>query len=86
MYSPGLDEYGNSVRGISVCTEISNRLGLHVFATEDDDAMMRRVRAGTGSTRATAGQGALRWWVRRHETGGAVDPRRCRSVRHAVEG
>jgi glutaminase len=48
VYSPGLDEYGNSVRGINVCTEISNRLGLHVFATEDDDTMMRRAIAAAG--------------------------------------
>jgi glutaminase len=40
VYSPGLDAYGNSVRGIRVCEEISDRLGLHVFATEDEDAML----------------------------------------------
>ena len=40
VYSPGLDEYGNSVRGIGVCREISERLGLHVFATEDEDALL----------------------------------------------
>jgi glutaminase len=45
VYSPGLDEYGNSVRGINVCTEISDRLGLHVFATEDDDSLLRQVTA-----------------------------------------
>ncbi len=27
-YSPGLDDYGNSVRGGGVCQEISDRLGL----------------------------------------------------------
>src|SRR3954462_13122374 len=36
VFSPGLDEYGNSVRGIGVCREVSTRLGLHVFATEDE--------------------------------------------------
>jgi glutaminase len=41
VYSPGLDAYGNSVRGIHVCAEISERLGLHVFATESEDEMMR---------------------------------------------
>jgi glutaminase len=41
VYSPGLDEYGNSVRGIHVCAEISEHLGLHVFATEGEDEMMR---------------------------------------------
>jgi glutaminase len=42
VYSPGLDAYGNSVRGISVCEEISARMGLHVFATEEEDAMLGR--------------------------------------------
>src|SRR5437764_299051 len=27
VYSPGLDEYGNSVRGVAVCREVSSRLG-----------------------------------------------------------
>lgn len=40
VYSPGLDEHGNSVRGRSVCEEISRRLGVHVFATEDEDALV----------------------------------------------
>ena len=39
VYSPGLDDFGNSVRGVRVCEEISERLGLHVFATEDEDEM-----------------------------------------------
>src|SRR5699024_8384746 len=29
VFSPGLDQYGTSVRGIKVCREISSRLGLH---------------------------------------------------------
>ncbi len=41
VLSPGLDAYGNSVRGVQVCKEISERLGLHVFATEGEDAMLR---------------------------------------------
>jgi glutaminase len=40
VFSPGLDPYGNSVRGVNVCHEVSERLGLHVFATDDEDAMM----------------------------------------------
>lgn len=40
VFSPGLDAYGNSVRGTRVCREISDRLGLHVFATEEEDAML----------------------------------------------
>lgn len=42
VYSPGLDAYGNSVRGVSVCKEISTALGLHVFATDDEDALLGR--------------------------------------------
>src|SRR5207344_3624078 len=30
-YSPRLDRYGNSTRGIEACTELASRLGLHVF-------------------------------------------------------
>src|SRR3954453_3333663 len=41
VYSPGLDEHGNSVRGVRVCEEVSGRLGLHTFATEGEDAMLR---------------------------------------------
>ncbi len=40
VYSPGLDEHGNSVRGVNVCAELSDRLGLHLFATDDEDAML----------------------------------------------
>ena len=40
LFSPGLDAYGNSVRGIRVCQEISERLGLHTFATEAEDALL----------------------------------------------
>jgi len=42
VYSPGLDVYGNSVRGVGVCKEISGALGLHVFATEEEDALLGR--------------------------------------------
>jgi glutaminase len=40
VYSPGLDAYGNSVRGIDVCGELSEHLGLHVFAPEEEDAIL----------------------------------------------
>ena len=40
VYSPGLDAYGNSVRGVRVCEEIAGRLGLHVFAAESEDAVL----------------------------------------------
>ena len=45
VYSPGLDQHGNSVRGIRVCEEISKRLGLHVFASEDEDALLGATQA-----------------------------------------
>jgi len=40
VFSPGLDAFGNSARGVSVCKELTTRLGLHVFATEDEDAIL----------------------------------------------
>ena len=42
VYSPGLDVFGNSVRGVTVCQELSARFGLHVFATEAEDAILGR--------------------------------------------
>jgi glutaminase len=30
-YSPRLDAFGNSRRGVEVCAELASRLGLHVF-------------------------------------------------------
>ncbi len=44
VFSPGLDAYGNSVRGTAVCEEISERLGLHVFADNDEDALLGAAR------------------------------------------
>lgn len=40
VFSPGLDDHGNSVRGVDVCRDVSDRLGLHVFATVEDDAVL----------------------------------------------
>jgi glutaminase len=40
VFSPGLDAYGNSVRGTAVCEEISESLGLHVFADHREDALL----------------------------------------------
>lgn len=34
VYSPPLDEVGNSVRGVLACEQLSDDLGLHVFARE----------------------------------------------------
>jgi len=40
VFSPGLDDHGNSVRGVRVCRDVSERLGLHIFAAEDEDALL----------------------------------------------
>ena len=40
VFSPGLDAYGNSVLGVKVCEEISERLGLHIFADDAEDALL----------------------------------------------
>lgn len=40
VFSPGLDAFGNSVRGVQAFRELSERLGLHVFATQDEDALL----------------------------------------------
>jgi glutaminase len=40
VFSPGLDVYGNSVRGVAVCTELATELGVHVFAGDDEDALL----------------------------------------------
>ena len=44
VFSPGLDAYGNSVRGTAVCEELSERLGLHVFAVIGEDALLGAAR------------------------------------------
>lgn len=44
LYSPGLDRFGNSVRGTRVCQEFSERLGLHLFATNDEDDLLNIAR------------------------------------------
>jgi glutaminase len=38
VFSPLLNGYGNSVRGVKVCEEISHRLDLHVFNLKIDSA------------------------------------------------
>lgn len=38
VYSPPLDEVGNSVRGVAACERISSDLGLHVFSRRLDPA------------------------------------------------
>jgi glutaminase len=55
VFSPGLDSHGNSVRGVRVCREISGRLGLHVFATEAEDAMLTARPPANGSSETESG-------------------------------
>jgi glutaminase len=43
VFSPGLDTHGNSVRGINVFRELSDRFGLHIFA---DPAVVQLGRLG----------------------------------------
>ena len=31
VYSPGLDAYGNSARGVAICRDLSTHFGLHMF-------------------------------------------------------
>jgi glutaminase len=39
VFSPGLDEYGNSIRGVRVCRDLSERFGLHLFADPSEERM-----------------------------------------------
>lgn len=41
VFSPELDPHGNSVAGVAVCREVSEVLGLHVFAAEEEDELLR---------------------------------------------
>src|SRR3954463_6797478 len=50
VFSPGLDAYGNSVRGVNVCHEVSERLGPSVVA-----AGARGPRIGHGPAAAAGG-------------------------------
>jgi glutaminase len=45
-YSPGLDAHGHSVRGQAVFRELSERYGLHMFATPDETRFGRLRRTG----------------------------------------
>ena len=59
VFSPGLDAHGNSVRGIKVCEEISERLGLHVFAHDAEDALLS---PGEASERSSNESPATQTW------------------------
>ena len=56
VYSPGLDAHGNSVVGVQVCRELSERFGLHVFA-DPTESKFGRI-AQSESDRAAIGRDA----------------------------
>lgn len=41
IFSPGLDRHGNSLRGVAVCRELSDRFGLHVYADPAEERLGR---------------------------------------------
>lgn len=48
VFSPRLDEHGNSVRGIAFCEAVSQRFGLHLFSPPvADSSIVRRVYSGS---------------------------------------
>jgi glutaminase len=51
VFSPGLDRFGNSVRGTRVCQELSERLGLHLFATDAEDSLLNPAKISLPSRR-----------------------------------
>jgi glutaminase len=42
FFSPGLDRFGNSVRGVNMCRDLSSRFGLHAYA-DPEEAMFGRM-------------------------------------------
>src|SRR6185295_15721669 len=55
VFSPLLDERGNSVRGIKVCEELSARFGLHVFSPPDLGSGLEEAFSRRGSKGGAAG-------------------------------
>ncbi len=57
VFSPLLDEHGNSFRGIEVCKEISNRFYLHVYDSHiaADNIVRRSYRGGTITSKRQRG-------------------------------
>jgi glutaminase len=65
IYSPRLDENGNSTRGIAVCRQISSDFGLHVFGASNSPSLVLSraysgVEAPSRRTRAPAVAARLR--------------------------
>jgi len=67
IYSPLLDEKGNSVRGIAACKSLSKDLGLHVF-TRTASPMMALGRVFTGAAAPSRRQPTpeIRAWLNEH--------------------
>ena len=59
-YSPRLDRYGNSCRGIAACEAMASRLGLHVFDCLNVGSSYL-TRSSCSSRRTQAGADALRY-------------------------
>lgn len=57
VYSPPLDENGNSVRGIAVCRHLAREFGLHIFATRQQQARFQTAMTGDRRTEAETSPG-----------------------------
>jgi glutaminase len=53
VFSPPLDENGNSVRGIAVCRHLAREFGLHAFATQRQRARFQTALAGDRTSAVT---------------------------------
>jgi glutaminase len=60
VFSPLLDERGNSVRGIKVCEDLSERFGLHVFGRRAPGGGLEQALSRQAAARAADGGGVHR--------------------------
>ncbi|TYL55654.1 glutaminase [Nocardioides sp. BGMRC 2183] len=60
-FSPRLDEFGNSVRGVRVCERLSNDMGLHLMGTPATGAHVIRRHLRDGERQRLELQGAIRF-------------------------
>src|SRR5258708_1542381 len=64
VYSPLLDDKGNSVRGVRVCRSLSQRLGLHFLTVTRESRSTRDIVKTCGSGSGVEGVCSWRWcWV-----------------------
>ena len=67
IYSPLLDEKGNSVRGIAACKSLSRDLGLHVFTRTASPTMaLGRVYTGAAAPSRRQPTAEIRAWLNEH--------------------